>query len=236
VASFVLAVTGAAPALGASRRAHEGERCARTSQVRYTSAARLAGLRSFHTSRCARRRGTSHEVSGPGDSHPSVLPAADGSCPDTTLTPSSQDTEQIRIAVLCLVNRERTDRGEAPLQWNERLTHAAQLHSESMAERDYFAHVGPTGDTPASRLRQARYLESELVGYVIGENIGWGTLAMSTPGAMVTAWMASPDHRANILDARFRDTGVGVSAHAPEALSEGAPGATYTQDFGVIIV
>ena len=85
-------------------------------------------------------------------------------------------------------------------------------------------------------MRQAGYIESEPLGYAIGENIGWGTLSLSTPGAMVGAWMASPDHRANILDPRFRDTGVGVSPQAPQALSAGASGGTYTQDFGVIVV
>jgi uncharacterized protein YkwD len=47
--------------------------------------------------------------------------------------------------------------------------------------------------------------------------------------------MASPGHRANILDARFRDTAIGVSPHVPSSLSQGQPGGIYTQDFGVII-
>ena len=56
-----------------------------------------------------------------------------------------------------------------------------------------------------------------------------------TPRAIVAAWMASPGHRANILDARFRDTGIGVSPHPPASLADGQAGAIYTQDFGVII-
>jgi uncharacterized protein YkwD len=44
--------------------------------------------------------------------------------------------------------------------------------------------------------------------------------------------MASPRHRANILDARFRDTAVGVSPHPPSSLARGQAGAIYTQDFG----
>ena len=47
--------------------------------------------------------------------------------------------------------------------------------------------------------------------------------------------MASPGHRANILDAHFRDTAIGVSPHVPSSLSQGQPGGIYTQDFGVII-
>jgi uncharacterized protein YkwD len=47
--------------------------------------------------------------------------------------------------------------------------------------------------------------------------------------------MHSPGHRANILDPRYRDTGIGVSSHAPASLVHGQAGAIYTQDFGVII-
>jgi uncharacterized protein YkwD len=46
--------------------------------------------------------------------------------------------------------------------------------------------------------------------------------------------MASPGHRANILNPEFRSTGVGVSPQAPAPLAGGQAGATYTQDFGVI--
>ena len=47
--------------------------------------------------------------------------------------------------------------------------------------------------------------------------------------------MASPGHRANILDPSYRETGIGVSPQAPVAFAGGQPGAIYTQDFGVII-
>jgi uncharacterized protein YkwD len=47
--------------------------------------------------------------------------------------------------------------------------------------------------------------------------------------------MASPGHRENILDARYRDTAVGVSPRAPASLAHGQPGAIYTQEFGTII-
>ncbi len=47
--------------------------------------------------------------------------------------------------------------------------------------------------------------------------------------------MASPGHRANILDAHYRETGVGVSPHPPASLADGQAGGIYTQDFGTII-
>jgi uncharacterized protein YkwD len=104
-----------------------------------------------------------------------------------------------------------------------------------MAFGDYFEHVGRRGDTPLSRMRAAGYIYNSQVGYEIGENIGWGTLWLATPRSIVAAWMASPDHRANILDARFRDTAIGVSPHPLSSFARGQAGGIYTEDFGVII-
>jgi len=50
-----------------------------------------------------------------------------------------------------------------------------------------------------------------------------------------SAWTASPEHLANILEAKYTDTGIGITPAVPAALSGGAPGATYAQEFGVII-
>jgi len=126
-------------------------------------------------------------------------------------------------------------RGESALRRNSRLERAAQSHTESMAFGDYFEHIGPGGDTPFSRIRGSGYIYSSSVGYAVGENIGWGTLWLGTPQAIVAAWMNSPAHRAIMLDGRYRDTAIGVSPHPPGSLAGGQRGAVYTQDFGVII-
>jgi len=167
--------------------------------------------------------------------HRTVAADVGANCPDAGLVPSESDVERIRAATLCLVNRERAAHGERPLQTNARLRQAAQSHTESMADDDYFEHIGPGGDTPLTRLRAVGYIYSSQIGYEVGENLAWGTLWEAAPAAIVAAWMASPAHRANILDARYRDTAVGVSPHAPSSLAHGQPGAIYTQDFGVII-
>jgi uncharacterized protein YkwD len=161
--------------------------------------------------------------------------AAHRSCQNASLRPTAQNLGLIRAATMCLVNRERRAAGERPLRPNARLRRAAQTHTRSMAFGDYFEHVGPGGTTPLARLRAVGYISSSRVGYEVGENIAWGTRSLATPRAIVAAWMASPAHRANILDRRYRETGIGVSPHPPASLSDGQPGAIYTQDFGVII-
>ena len=165
-----------------------------------------------------------------------VKPADAGTCPGANLQPDAGQTSKlIRAATLCLVNQERADHGEAALQPNAHLQQAAQAHTESMAFGDYFEHDGPQRRHPAQPHVARGYIYSSQVGYEIGENIGWGTLWLGTPRAIVAAWMASPGHRANILDAHFRDTAIGVSPHVPSSLAHGQAGGIYTQDFGVII-
>ena len=156
-------------------------------------------------------------------------------CPDTELTPQAGDIEQVKQATLCLVNQERARNGELPLQLDNKLEAAAQAHSEDMVARDYFAHVSPDGETPLQRVQGAGYIPNEEVGYTIGENLAWGTSYLATPQAIVAAWIASPEHIANILDASYRDTGLGVVAAAPASLAQGQSGATYSQEFGVIV-
>jgi uncharacterized protein YkwD len=183
--------------------------------------------------RARRHHRPRHTVSSPLGSR-RVPAAVNDVCPDSYLTPSPEDIERVRAAALCLVNRERTAHGESPLRQSARLQQAAQRHTEDMAFGNYFDHVGSRGDTLLDRLRAVGYIYGSRIGYEIGENIGWGTLWLATPHAMVDAWMASPDHRANILDAHFRDTAIGVSPHPPSALAHGQRGGIYTQDFGVI--
>jgi uncharacterized protein YkwD len=157
------------------------------------------------------------------------------SCQNTELTPTAGDLELVRAAVLCLVNRERAQNGEAPLTSSPQLQQAAEGHSDELVSADYFDHVSPSGVTPVDRIRSTGYIPNQNVGYVIGENLAWGTLNLATPQAIVSAWIASPGHLANILEAQYTDTGIGVMPAVPPSLSGGEAGATYAQEFGVIL-
>lgn len=155
-------------------------------------------------------------------------------CQNTGLMPEAGNLEQVEAATLCLVNQERARHNELPLQFNAQLEQAAQLHSEEMVGEDYFAHVAPDGETPLQRVQSSGYIPNSQVGYTLGENIAWGTLYLATPSSIVAAWVASPEHLANVLNGDYRDTAVGVAPAAPPSLAEGEPGAVYTQEFGVI--
>jgi uncharacterized protein YkwD len=156
-------------------------------------------------------------------------------CQNTEARPEAGNTRVVEAATECLVNQVRARNGKLPLAADAQLQEAAVEHSQEMVSDDYFAHVSPSGETPLQRVRETGYVPNDQAGYTVGENIAWGTLQLSTPSAIVAAWVASPKHLANILDGGYRDTAVGVAPAAPPSLSRGNAGAVYTQEFGVIL-
>ncbi len=103
--------------------------------------------------------------------------------------------------VISLVNRERSAVGCRPLRMNVALNKAAQEHSEDMATHGFLSHEGSDGSEPGERMSRAGYKWS-----AAAENIAMG---YASAEAVVDGWMNSSGHRANILDCRFQDTGVG---------------------------
>lgn len=166
---------------------------------------------------------------------PAVAAARSGGphrCAGADRMPSKGRGVAVRRSVLCLVNRERTSRGLRSLRSNARLRRAAVRHSAHMARAKFFDHTTPSGTSMSSRILHSGYARGAH-GWAIGENIAWGTGGRATPRQIVIAWMASPGHRANILDHRYREIGVGVALGAPVRAAASAGGATFTTDFGV---
>jgi uncharacterized protein YkwD len=156
-------------------------------------------------------------------------------CADTELIPTADNVPLLRASVLCLINRIRAEHGLDPLAVNQQLESAAEGHCAELISADYFAHVAPDGETPVDRIRRTGYIPGPSVGYVIGENLAWGTYSLSTPQSIVAAWVASPGHLANILESQYKETGIGIVPSVPVSLGGGSPGASYAQEFGVII-
>lgn len=136
----------------------------------------------------------------------------------TVLVAGAQDASANSGQVLQLVNAQRARAGCAPLKVNGHLQIAAQRHSQEMASLNRFSHTGANGASPQRRARAIGY------GAGVGENIAAG---QRTPQQVVNAWMASPGHRRNILNCRYRSTGIGT-AHG------GTYGVYWTQKFGTV--
>ncbi len=105
--------------------------------------------------------------------------------------------------VVELVNEERWINGALPpLKHNSLLDISAETHSHDMADRNFFAHCDlDTKTLPWDRMTAAGYQWNSA-----GENIAAG---YGTPQDVMTGWMNSSGHRANILSTSFREIGVG---------------------------
>ena len=109
-----------------------------------------------------------------------------------------------------LLNGARTNNGLAPVQQHGTLVGIARGRSADMLNRDYFSHTIPG----CGCLVYTQY-DANGVAYVwAGENIGWnsGLEDSYSPVRVHERFMASPGHRANVLDGRFTHAGVGAAA------------------------
>jgi diguanylate cyclase (GGDEF)-like protein/PAS domain S-box-containing protein len=160
------------------------------------------------------------------------LVASTAPCANGDLTPDPTNLGVVEAATLCLINQVRGTHGLSALAPNAALQSSAEKHNNDMVSKDYFEHAGPAGDTPLSRIEAAGYITDRNENWLVGENIAWGTLDLSTPAAIVNAWVNSPDHYANIVTPTYTDSGLAVAAQAPASLASGQQGAIYTEDFG----
>lgn len=113
-------------------------------------------------------------------------------------------------AALEAINRTRAEKGLSQLEWNEKVAQVARLHSENMAHYKFFNHRGLDG-----LMVNERADSIGLPWQAIGENIAYNRGYDDPVGFTVKRWMESPSHKDNIMDRRWRETGIGVIA-APD--------------------
>ncbi len=144
-------------------------------------------------------------------------------CTRTNTAPLNLEFEQ---RVVELVNIERVNAGLPPLKRNDQLDLAVRGHTRDLVEDDYFAH--DTMDRVNGELTFVCGTFTRMNLYYTGWSTAGENLAAgySTPEAVVQGWMSSSGHRANILNPKFKEIGVGYYQGA----------AKYThywgQDFG----
>ena len=157
----------------------------------------------------------------------STMVESQGAGATTTVKTCSGGSITLKVKekrTLELHNETRTDRGLKPLCVNRKLTRAARSHSREMVGKDYFSHYSYDGEGVGVRLRRFGYDWN-----VYGENIAGGYGTSREPDPIFALWMNEPAHRANILDGRFRQVGVGTYT----GNYKGKDGYTmYTVDFG----
>ncbi len=166
-------------------------------------------------------------LSGCGASE-QVAPLADkDGCAGSHELPDPASEGVLRTSILCLINAERVRHALQPLTQDPALQAAAEGHSVDMGRRDYFEHRSPDGVAPWMRINNSGYHSR-----VVGENLAWGQAEKGSPAETMRAWMESPGHKANILEPRYTQIGIGIAFDAPDPTAGDLPSAVYTTTFG----
>ena len=129
--------------------------------------------------------------------------------------PTPQRLDALTRQVLELTNAARA-RGQTcgrsayppapPLASEARLGAAAQGHAADMAARNYFNHISPDGRAPKDRINAAGYSWR-----TIAENIAAG---QTDAQEVVSGWLSSEGHCRNLMNAEYRELGVGLAQNA----------------------
>jgi uncharacterized protein YkwD len=138
----------------------------------------------------------------------------------------------LESGVLAQINQVRAQHGLGPLRLSAKLSAAARAHSNQMAADGYFAHESADGAAFWKRVKQ--FYSSSPWGYwSVGENLLWSSPDVS-PSEALRLWMGSPEHRKNVLTARWKEIGVSaVHVTAAPGVFKGLDVTIVTTDFGV---
>ncbi len=120
--------------------------------------------------------------------------------------PNLQDIKTAENEVIRLVNIQRGNSGLPKLSTNWQLSRIARYKSQDMINKNYFSHISPTYGSPFNMMENFGLKFS-----AAGENIAMG---QQSPSSVVTAWMNSPGHRANILNPSYTQIGVGLAKNS----------------------
>ena len=158
----------------------------------------------------------------------SLAPAAEA---DSTTTASATRIQPLEQLLLRQVNAIRQANGLGALSRSGALTRAAAFHSRAMATLGFFTHESRNGASFSARV--GRFYRPVTRGIQLGENLAMFGGTPPTAEAIVAAWMASPGHRAILLQRVFRDAGIGI-VHHPQAggVFGGQPTWVITLDVG----
>ncbi len=119
-----------------------------------------------------------------------------------------------------LTNQSRLENKENALMRNAVLDNVAQMKAQDMAAKGYFAHTSPEGLTPWYWFAKAGY---QFI--YAGENLA---VNFSESNDVQNAWLASPTHRANILNDKFTEIGIATA----EGVYNGTQTTFVVQSFG----
>lgn len=125
-------------------------------------------------------------------------------------------------SLLSDTNSARLANNDKPLHLNSYLSQAAQAKAHDMASRDYWSHDTPEGNPPWIFVDAQGYHYQKL-----GENLATG---FSNAQSTINGWMASTEHRQNMLDGAYSEVGFGY-ANIPNYKAAGGGAMTIVVAF-----
>lgn len=119
-------------------------------------------------------------------------------------------TSKIENHIFQLVNQQRSKHRLPPYRIHNKLTDLARIHSRNMVKHNFFSHKDHAGLSPQAR--KVKFHPGLLGG--IGENIAYhyGKSELIVAKNLISSWMKSPGHRANILSQKYSHIGIGIAA------------------------
>jgi uncharacterized protein YkwD len=161
---------------------------------------------------------------------------AGGGCANANFEPADPAGALVaQKATRCLVNRERHRHGLRRVKFNSDLQQSAAWQAQDMLAHAYFAHERSGGPGFAGRVTRFGFGNNSN-GYSLGENIAWSTVGQASPREIVSMWMQSPGHRANILRKQFHEQAISAvysdGSVGGDFVDAGGPFIVYVSQFG----
>lgn len=122
-------------------------------------------------------------------SQPSILGYATNTTPSTLLADTNSERAAVRAGELSL---------------SDKLSQAAQAKANDMVARNYWSHITPDGQEPWAFINTTGYTY-----HAAGENLAYG---FGTSKEILTGWMNSPNHKANIINQNYTEVGFGIAS------------------------
>jgi uncharacterized protein YkwD len=138
----------------------------------------------------------------------------------------------LQSGILVQLNELRASHHLHPLVLSHSLTEASLAHTREMAVDGYFAHNSNDGSAFWKRI-QRFYVSSGYGFWSVGENLLWSAPDVDSEGA-IKLWLASPEHKRNMLDPRWREIGIAaIHVDSGPGVFGNQPVTIVTTDFGV---
>ena len=150
----------------------------------------------------------------------------------STLGPARSWAGVFESSLVDRINAFRRAHHLGALELSGSLSAAAREHDEQMIRFGYFGHASPDGSSFWQRV-ESHYRSQPRHSWAVGENLLSASPRVS-PGGALAAWLASPEHRATLLNADWREIGLDVlHVRSAPGVFAGEPTTVITADFGV---